>query len=142
MRVNQLDDTSFSMLEAGLLSGRAKTPRAVVVVQNELAPEMQSKCLKCSLLGLGLIILGSMNVAIVVTKGSFDQSQTPKLDAQFTALTAEYFGFASGLFSMVSGVVALRSAMTANDSTCFVKALAITALSTSILGLFVSDYFS
>lgn len=142
MRVNQLDEASYSMLEAGLLSGRNKTPRAVVVVQNELAPEMQSKCLKCSFLGLSLIVLGSMNVAIVISKGAFNQNQTPQLDSQFTALTGEYFGFAAGLFSMVTGLVAIRSAMTANDSTCIVKTMAVTAVAASVLGLFVSDYFS
>lgn len=141
MRVNSLDD-SYHLLEAGLLNGRNKTPRAVVVVQNELAPEMQTKCLKCSLLGVGLIVLGSFNVAIVVSKGAFNQNQTPHLDFQFTALTGEYLGFAAGLFSMMSGLVAIRSAMVANDSTCIVKALAVTSIATSVIGLFVSDYFS
>lgn len=143
MRVNQIvDGLDYQLLEAGLMSETSKPRQAVVVLQNELAPSMRTKCIKCSLVGMGLITLGGLNIAVVITKKTFSQNQTPALDDQFTALTGEYLGFASGMLAIATGLLAIRSAMVVNDSQCLVTALAVTAVATSVLGLFVGDYFS
>lgn len=136
-------DVYMQMLEEGALSSRAFKPQnTVFVTRTDFAPGMQYKCVKCSMLGLSLLTLGSFDIAVTIAKGNFWNAYQPKADGEFTWETADYVVFSSGISCFFSGALAFRQAMSAQESSCFTGLCVIASVATSCLGLLVASYYN